>query len=248
MTKTSPPSLALESVSATRGATPVLHNLDWSIKKGEIVALLGPSGSGKSTTVRLLLGLLAPSHGRVLVGGKLASSEQGIHMPPEERRIAVVFQDLGLWPHMTAAENLEFVLGSGGVPSAQRPSRAREMLERVGLLNKATRRPGELSGGEQQRVAIARALVASPTALLLDEPLSNLDVVLKHELIELFRELLSERPVATLFVTHDLRDAARLAKRISVLEEGRMVQDGPLEALRVSPATAFVKRMSEQAF
>jgi ABC-type Fe3+/spermidine/putrescine transport system ATPase subunit len=157
----------------------------------------------------------------------------------------VVFQDLALWPHLDVTGNLAFGLSAQGVARAEREERVRAILARVGLADRATSHPGALSGGERQRVAIARALVLQPRAVLLDEPLSNLDAHLKRELLGFFAELLRERATTALYVTHDLREAAALADRIAVMESGRVVQAGSLEDLRGNPASPFVRTLFE---
>ncbi|WP_428266805.1 ABC transporter ATP-binding protein [Haliangium sp.] len=238
--------LSLEGVTARRGASRVLDGVTLRIRAGEVVALLGPSGAGKSTIIRLLLGLLAPEGGLVRVRERVASRAGAILIPPDARDVAVVFQDLALWPHLTVAGNLGFVLRAKKVPRHERRARVREVLDRVGLTAKDDRYPGELSGGEQQRVAIARALVTRPSAILLDEPLANLDVVLARELLELVRELLQGGDTAALYVTHDPREAATLAGRLAVLDGGRIVHDGTLDELRAAPATPFVARVLEE--
>jgi ABC-type Fe3+/spermidine/putrescine transport system ATPase subunit len=144
----------------------------------------------------------------------------------------VVFQDLALWPHLTVLGNLAFALKARGMPVAQREERITGMLQRVGLAGLAKRHPGELSGGERQRVAIARALVLEPRALLLDEPLANL---------ALFRELITERRVPTVFITHDPREAASLGDRVAVIEGGRIVQTGSMAELKDKPTTRFAQ-------
>ena len=233
--------IALERVSHGFGEGLVLDALSLTVHPGELLILLGPSGSGKTTVLRLVLGLLAPSRGAVRLGGETVSVDGRILRPPEERGLSMVFQDLALWPHLTVAGNLDFVLGSKGIPRSARPEQTQRMLARVGLAERATRYPGELSGGERQRVAIARALVLEPRAVLLDEPLSNLDAPLKRELTSLLRGLLNERRVPGLYVTHDVREAAALGDRIAVLERGRIVQEGSLDALRANAATPFVR-------
>ena len=238
--------LELEGISAHRGTARVLDDLSLRIEEGEVVALLGPSGSGKSTILRVLLGLLAPDRGVVRIRGQVATEGDRIVLTPEARDLAVVFQDLALWPHLTVAGNLRFVLRSKKAPRSEEAARIREALERVGLPEKEDRYPGELSGGEQQRVAIARALITRPSAILLDEPLANLDVALKHDLVNLLRSLLESGDTAALYVTHDPREAARLADRIAILDGGSIVQEGSLETLRAGPANPFVQRMLEE--
>jgi iron(III) transport system ATP-binding protein len=238
------PLLALEDVSVRRGTSQVLDGLTLRVNAGENVALVGPSGGGKSTIVRLLLGLLAPERGTVRIRGEVASQDGHIGMPPEARDIAVVFQDLALWPHLAVAGNLRFVLRSRRDSREREAERIEHMLTQVGLAEKAGRYPGELSGGEQQRVAMARALVTSPSAVLLDEPLANLDVALKAELLDLLLAVLGTDTTAV-YLTHDPREAARLSQHWAVLERGQIVQEDGLGALRRSPATAFVERMVE---
>ena len=218
--------ITLDSVGLTYSDHPILEDVSLSLQEGEVLSLLGPSGSGKTSVLRIVLGFVPPSRGSVWVASRLASGDGRVRTPPEERHLAVVFQDLALWPHLTVFGQLAFGLESRGVPGRERGVRIEAMLKRVGLAGRERSYPGELSGGEKQRVAIARALVLEPRAVLLDEPLSNLDVDLKRELLSLFRELLRERSTTALYVTHDLREAAALGDRIAVMEEGRIVQDG----------------------
>ncbi len=235
--------ITLENVALTYSDRPILEDVSLSLQEGEVLSLLGPSGSGKTSVLRIVLGFVPPSRGSVRVAGRIVSTDGRILTPPEERDLAVVFQDLALWPHLTVSGQLAFVLESRGVPHLERAVRIETMLKRVGLAGKERSYPGELSGGEKQRVAIARALVLEPRAVLLDEPLSNVDVDLKRELLRLFRKLLRERGTTALYVTHDLREAAALSDRIGVMEGGRIVQDGTLDELRARPANDFVQTL-----
>jgi iron(III) transport system ATP-binding protein len=219
----------------------IIDRLSLAVEPGEVLTLLGPSGSGKTSVLRVILGFATPETGTVRVSGEVASREGRVLMLPEDRGLAVVFQDLALWPHLSIAGNLAFGLESKGVPRPERDARIRAILERIGLGGKEHTHPGELSGGERQRVAIARALVLEPRAVLLDEPLSNLDVGLKRELLSVFRDLLKERRTTALYVTHDLREALALGDRIAVMEQGRVVQEGTLDSLRARPASSFVR-------
>jgi ABC-type Fe3+/spermidine/putrescine transport system ATPase subunit len=237
--------LSLQDVSLGYGPNTILDGLSLTIPSGEMAALLGPSGGGKTSVLRLLLGLVAPGTGSVLLDGEAVSVAGRVVVPPEERGLAIVFQDLALWPHLTVRGNLAFVLASCGVPRAQHEERIREMLGRVGLAGKEERHPGDLSGGERQRVAIARALVVEPRAILLDEPLANLDAGLKRELLAVFRDLIKERSLTALHVTHDIREAAALGGSIAVLEGGRIVQKEALAELRDHPASAFIREVLE---
>jgi len=235
--------LALDEVTFGYRDVPILDHLTFSVADGEIVVLLGPSGCGKSTVLRLLLGFATPEAGRVRIGGALVSAGGKSLVLPEERNLAVVFQDLALWPHLSVRGNLAFGLESRRIPRRVRDERIQDVLGRMGIADKEHRHPGELSGGERQRAAIARALVLEPRAILLDEPLANLDVRRKRQLMGTFREIFKERKTTVLYVTHDLREAATLADRIAVLENGHVVQEGTLDDLRARPATEFVSEL-----
>ena len=235
--------IALEDVWLKLGATPVLSGLSLTLEPGEVLALLGPSGAGKTTVVRLILGFIPPERGSVRLNGAVASADGRVLQLPEERNLAVVLQELALWPHLTVAGNLAFGLEARGMPRAVREARIADMTRRVGLAGKEDRHPAHLSGGERQRVAIARALVLDPQAVLFDEPLTNLDVSLKRELLALVHGLLKERGVSALYVTHEPREAVYVGDRIAVVGDGRVVQTGTLDAIRASPANEFVRRL-----
>lgn len=232
--------IQFEGVSVQRGAVAVLTDVTLTVGK-QVVALVGPSGSGKTTLLRVLLGLEASATGRVSIGGRVVNHGGQRDVLPEDRNVAMVFQDLALWPHLSVYGNLEFGLKARGISRADRSQRIAQALGWVGLESKMLRGPHELSGGERQRVAIARALVLDPVALLLDEPLGSLDIALKEELLELFKTLVVGRGLPVLYVTHDPREAARLAQRIVVLEGGRIAQAGTLAELAFAPATPFVR-------
>jgi iron(III) transport system ATP-binding protein len=227
--------IELQGVTVSLHGHEILHDVSLSVDAEEVLAIVGPSGSGKSTLLRVVLGFIAPSRGSVSIHGVQAGTDGRILVPPEERHLAMVFQDLALWPHMTVREHLQFAHAAS--------PRTEMLLQRVGLAGKRDRRPSQLSGGERQRVALARALAAEPKALLLDEPLANVDVALRRELIALLQELLSDRRCAVLLVTHDLREAAALASRVAVIESGRVVQAGTIEELQARPATRFVEAL-----
>jgi len=237
------PVVCLEDVWLELGATPVLSGLSLALEPGEVLALLGPSGAGKTTVVRLILGFIAPERGSVRLNGAVASADGRVLRLPEERNLAVVLQELALWPHLRVAGNLAFGLEARGVPRAVREARIADMTRRVGLAGKEDRRPAHLSGGERQRVAIARALVLEPQAVLFDEPLTNLDVSLRGELLVLVRGLIKERGVSALYVTHEPREAVYVGDRIAVMGDGRIVQTGTLDAIRASPVNEFVRQL-----
>jgi len=237
--------ISVDRVAFRRGAQDILSEVSLSIDTAEVVAILGPSGSGKSTLLRVVLGLVAPDRGLVRLDGGVVSADGRILRPPEERGLAVVFQDLALWPHLTVRGNLDFGLAAKHVPADDRNERISRVLQRVSLHGKQDRYPAALSGGERQRVAIARALVLEPRALLLDEPLSNLDVPLKRELLALLDAILHEQRMTSVYVTHDLREATRVADRVAVLEAGRISQAGTVDELLADPATEFVRALRE---
>ena len=202
-----------------------MDDLSLDVVAGESVVILGPSGCGKTTVLRLIAGLERPDAGEIQLDGHTVARAGRNLVPPHERRLGVVFQDLALWPHLTVKENLDFVLGSIGVARAERAERIREVLELVRIDTLAGRHPHQLSGGEQQRVALARALVGRPRLLLLDEPFSSLDpelrVVLRREVQRLRRAV----HLTSIFVTHDRDDATALADRIVEMRQGRVAAE-----------------------
>jgi molybdate transport system ATP-binding protein len=204
--------------------------LELSVGRGTM-ALVGPSGAGKTTVLRVVAGLVRPERGRVVLAGQpLLDTQTGVNVPPERRRVGLLFQDYALFPHMTVRENIAF----GG------RDRAEELLERLQISHLARVRPRELSGGERQRVALARALARDPQVLLLDEPLSALDAHTKSSVRAELHEVLRSTPLPTLLVTHDFEDAAALADRIGVIVDGRLLQVGTPSELVGAPADPFV--------
>lgn len=205
---------------------------------GETIALVGPNGSGKSTVVSALAGLLPLARGRIGLAG-MCLSETGWGVPPEGRPIGTVFQDVLLFPHLTAIENVAFPLRARGVSKKEAHAAAARLLERLDAGGKALARPHTLSGGEAQRVALARALVAEPALLLLDEPLSALDVGARARLRELLRQELARFPGVRVVVTHDPVEAATLADRLVLLEDGRVTQIGTIDEIRTTPRSRY---------
>lgn len=232
--------LRLEDVTLEYQGRRVLDGVSLTVASGDVLALLGPSASGKTSVLRVLLGFAVPQAGTVTLGDQVVSQGGRLLVPPEDRDLAVVFQDLALWPHLSVAGNLAFGLAAQGVPPAEATERIATIIRRVGLAGTKARYPGELSGGQRQRVAIARSLVLEPRAVLLDEPLSNVDVDLRRELLALLDELFRERGTTAVHVTHDLREARAVTNRFAVIEAGRIVQQGTLDDLRSAPATPFV--------
>jgi iron(III) transport system ATP-binding protein len=214
--------LTIAHVTKRFGLHTAVDNVSVEFASGEVAVILGPSGGGKTTLLRLIAGLEVPDAGEIWLDGRqVARAHHGI-VPPHDRAIGFVFQDLALWPHLTVRKHLRFVLESISVPKADRPSRVRDVLSLLRIEQLAERYPHELSGGEQQRAALARALVGRPRLLLLDEPLSSLDpdlrATLRGELALLQRAL----DVTMIYVTHDREDATVLADRVVHMQSGRV--------------------------
>jgi molybdate transport system ATP-binding protein len=212
-------------------------------KARETVAVLGPNGSGKTTLVSAIAGLLPPERGSIRLDGEALDGPDGDHVAPERRPIGVVFQELLLFPHLSAEENVAFPLRARGTPRNEALALARALLERFGLVRRAAARPRDLSGGEAQRVALARALVAEPALLLLDEPLSALDVSARARARELIREELVRFPGVRVLVTHDPVEASILADRLVLVEDGRVTQIGTPEEIRTAPRTRYAAEL-----
>ena len=175
------PHLELDNLTKHYGAVRSVDGVSLAVEQGELICLLGPSGCGKTTTLRMIAGFLAPDAGEIRVGGKVISSTRGV-VPPERRRMSMIFQSYAVWPHMTVTQNVGYGLKMKSMPPAERAARTDAMLAATKLSAQALRYPSELSGGQQQRVALARALAPNPDILLLDEPLSNLDANLRGDM------------------------------------------------------------------
>lgn len=219
----------------------VLKDIDIEVARGELLVLLGPSGCGKTTLLRSLVGLERPDRGRIELGGSCVfDAARGSFVPPNRRDVAMVFQNYALWPHMTVRKNVAYPLRSRRLKDALAAGRVDEVLDIVQCGHLADRYPTELSGGQQQRVSLARALAPSPALLLLDEPLSNLDALLRVELRAQLRALHRELGFTAVHVTHDQEEAIALGTRVAVLNAGRVEQVGdPTEVYR-APATEYV--------
>jgi ABC-type Fe3+/spermidine/putrescine transport system ATPase subunit len=235
--------LALHGITRRFGEFTAVDNLSVEVGPGELLALVGASGSGKTTTLRIAAGYETPDAGTVTLGGTDIT-----RVAPERRGFGMVFQHYALFPHMPVEENVAFGLEARGVSKAERLEKARAALVNVGLGGAGSRPIQSLSGGEQQRVALARALVIEPRALLLDEPLSNLDPTLRQAMRDDLRAMLRRVGVPALFVTHDQEDAFAIADRIALLKKGKLLQSGTPEELYHAPASrevaAFIGRGS----
>ncbi len=232
--------LTFDSVVCKFDEIAVLNGVSLTIAPGEIVCLLGPSGSGKTTLLRIASGVERPTSGRVLINGEEMAAP-GVFVPPEKRSVGLMFQDFALFPHLTIEDNVAFGLRS--LPQAEARREARGVLARVGLEKYALAYPHTLSGGEQQRVALARAILPRPAVMLMDEPFSGLDIMLREAMQDEALKLLRETRATCLMVTHSPDEAMRLGDRIAVMRAGRLVQVGKAEDLYRNPADLFVARL-----
>lgn len=216
---------------------PVVDSLDFDVKEHEIFALLGPSGCGKTTCLRLISGFEHADRGEVNLNGRVLESPQK-HTAPQDRGIGFVFQDYALFPHLSVIENVAF--GLTDIPKHKRLVYAEEVLCRTGMGNYKDRNPSELSGGQQQRVALARAIAPKPQLVLLDEPFSNLDAMLRNSMRKEVRDILKKAGMSALLVTHDQEEALSFADRIAVMNDGQIEQIGTPEEVYYKPKTKFV--------
>ncbi len=225
----------LDHVTKRFGDTVALDDTSLQIAAGELFFLLGPSGCGKSTLLRLIAGLHEPTSGRLYFGERDVTD-----LGTEKRNAVMCFQSYALWPHMTVRENVRFGLNVRKFPKDQQADKVDSVLRLVRMEPYADRKPNQLSGGQQQRVALARAIAVEPDVLLLDEPLSNLDAKLRHEMRSEIRRICKTSGLTTIYVTHDQKEALSVADRIAVLKDGRVMQVGTPGELYHAPATAFV--------
>ncbi len=227
--------LRLENVVKQYGRVKAINGLNLEVPDGKLVTILGPSGCGKTTTLRCLSGFLVPEYGRIFVGGKDVTE-----IPPERRGIGMVFQNYALWPHMTVYKNLAFGLQLRKIHKAAIKSKVEQVLATVRLSGYEDRYPRELSGGQQQRVALARALVLEPEILLLDEPLSNLDAILREQMRFELAQLQKRFGITTIYVTHDQTEAMVISDTVVLMNEGRSMQQGSPADIYRNPANKFV--------
>jgi len=233
--------LELKNLRHSFDGREVVRGVSLDVRPGEVVSLLGPSGCGKTTCLRIAAGLESVQAGQVLIdGAELGSPTRQV--PPEDRNVGLVLQDYALFPHLTVVDNVAFGLRRKGARRDEARRHAMAMLERIGLVHHAGHYPHMLSGGEQQRVALLRALAPRPRVMLMDEPFSGLDVTLRDRVRDGTLSLLRETGVPTLFVTHDPEEAMRLADRVAIMKEGRIIQSGAPHDIYYAPASAEVVR------
>ena len=227
--------IAIRRVEKSYGKTPVVHGLDLDIRSGEFIVILGPSGCGKSTLLRMIAGLETISGGEIAIDGQVVNQ-----LEPRERGCAMVFQNYALYPHMSVADNIGYSLKVAGVPKPQRRAQVEEVATSVGLETYLDRRPANLSGGQRQRVAMARAMIRKPRVFLFDEPLSNLDALLRVQMRAEIRRLHRKLGTTSVFVTHDQAEAMTLADRLVVMRSGHVEQVGTPAEVYGRPASRFV--------
>jgi ABC-type Fe3+/spermidine/putrescine transport system ATPase subunit len=233
--------LEFSNVVKRYGETAVVNGISFTVAPGEFFTLLGPSGCGKTTTLRLLAGLETPDAGEITLAGRcLAAPARGIWVPTDKRQMGMVFQSYAIWPHLSVFENVAFPLRVRGEKRAAIAKRVHEVLDVVGLAGFGERGATELSGGQQQRVALARAIVYTPTLLLLDEPLSNLDVKLREQMRSELNGLHLRLNLALVYVTHDQAEALAMSDRIAVVNQGQIEQIGSPAEVYERPRTRFV--------
>ena len=230
--------IRLDTISKRFGkATPALEEVSLTINEGEFIALVGESGSGKTTLLRIIAGLEEPSNGWLSINQQVVCDQQ-VFIEPAARGVGLVFQDYALFPHLNVQENITF--GLHKYTSDQKKQRTKEVLELVGLDGLESRYPHELSGGQQQRVAIARAVAPNPQILLLDEPFSNLDTLLKAQVRSELRQIIKNSGLTSILVTHDIQDALSTTDRIALLKNGRLQQFASPDIMYQRPENAYV--------
>ncbi|KQK29634.1 spermidine/putrescine ABC transporter ATP-binding protein [Bosea thiooxidans] len=231
--------LTIDRAQKRFGSYLALDDVSLDVEDGEFLAVLGASGCGKTTLLRQIAGFDKLDGGTIRIGDRLVSSAE-THIPPEHRKLGIVFQSYALWPHMTVAENVAYGLTVAGVRDPERARRVAAALDLVGLNGFAERRPGLLSGGQRQRVALARCLVTEPSLVLLDEPLANLDVHLRASMEDEFARFHERTGTTMVYITHDQAEAMALADRIAVMDRGRLLQLATPSALYREPANTTV--------
>ncbi len=223
------------------GGTAAVEDFNLTIANGEFVSFLGPSGCGKTTSLRMISGLEKNTHGIIKINGEIVSDPQNkFFLPPEKRKVGMVFQSYAVWPHMNVFENVAYPLKIANVPKTELTDRVMKMLAIVELNGLEKRMPNQLSGGQQQRVALARGLVMQPRVLLLDEPLSNLDAKLREKMRRDIRDIQKNLKLTVVYVTHDQIEANTMSDRMVIMKSGKIVQVGTPAEIKAKPANQFV--------
>ena len=231
------PILRIENLTHIFDGKKALSNVNFHVNHGEFLAILGPSGCGKTTILRILIGLLEPTKGKIFLDDRDIT-----YADPSDRNMGIVFQNYALFENMTVLQNVQYALKIKKDTCATSKKRALEMLDRMGLLEHKDKKPNELSGGQQQRVAIARTLVLHPRVILFDEPMSALDVETRLALRKEIKQIQSEFDITMIYITHDQEEAFAMADRIMVMEESQLVQiDTPMDIIK-NPANQYVQR------
>jgi iron(III) transport system ATP-binding protein len=230
--------LDIKNITKTfnNGKVKALNNVSLSLDKGKIVAIVGESGSGKTTLIRLITGLETQDAGSINFKSKVLSSET-VFIKPEKRNIGMVFQEYALFPNFNVFDNISYGISK----NIDKKERTKEVLELVALSGLEERYPHELSGGQQQRVALARAIAAKPELLILDEPFSNLDVILRHQLRNDIVEILRKTNATAIFVTHDIKDALKISDDIIILQKGTILQQGNTKEVFENPNCKYIE-------
>ncbi len=236
-------SIILKDINKSYSGIPAVRDLNIQIEERQFLTLLGPSGCGKTTTLRIIAGLEEPDKGEVIIGDKtLFSKGKGIFVPPEKRKLGLIFQSYALWPHMTVRKNVSLALEQMRLPRKEIVKKVKQVLDKVQLSEYIDRFPSELSGGQQQRVAVARMIAVEPVIFLMDEPLSNLDALLRIEMRAELKHLHREIGATTVYVTHDQVESLTLSDKIAVMDQGVLRQLGTPEEIYKKPANLFVAK------
>jgi len=235
------PQIEVRRLELHYGSVPAVRGISFNVLPGEQLTLLGPSGCGKTTTLRAIAGLEQPTAGEIRIAGvPVYSSERRINTPAEKRGLSMVFQSYAIWPHMSVFDNVAYGLRVRQTGAAEITEKVHHALDMVQMRDFATRRAAQLSGGQQQRVAVARAFVFSPSVLLFDEPLSNLDAKLRADMRIELRDLQHRLGITSVYVTHDLEEALAMSDRIVVMRDGLVEQTGTPDEIYNLPQSAFV--------
>jgi len=234
--------LELNNISKRFGETTALDHITFTVESGRHLAVIGSSGCGKSTLLRLIAGLMPLNSGEISIENVLVSSTKNIIVPPHKRNIGLVFQDLALWPNLTAFNNILLALSSKKMTKSEMKIRVNEVLELCGVSALKDRKPATISGGQQQRIAVARAIALRPRFLLLDEPFSGLDLITKQRLMNEISQLASDQNITIILVTHDPFEASFLAQDAIILEKGKIEESGDFTKILNHSSTPLMKR------